>query len=431
MTRGGPAGPAGRAASFAWCLFDWANSAFPTVITTFVFATYFVKGIAPDETEGTVLWGRAMAIAGLAVAVLAPILGSVADRTGRVKPWLGGFTILCVVATAGLWWATPDPDAIPLSLVLVVLAVFGFECGMVFYNALLPGIAAEGRLGRLSGWGWGLGYMGGLGALVLALIGFVQTETPWFGVGEFPAGGVRATAPMVALWFALFALPLFLLVPEPPQAREPLGQAVSNGLARLWQTLKALPRTPILLRFLIARMLYTDGLTTLFAFGGIYAAGTFGFSLAEVIQFGIALNVTAGLGAAVFGVLDDRIGSRATILLALAGLVIAGIAVLLVTDVTLFWVFGMALGIFVGPAQAASRSFMARLAPPDERAELFGLYQLSGKATAFLGPLFLSIVTDATGSQRWGMATIILFFVVGGALLLTVREPRTQAAANG
>lgn len=414
--------PAPARALVAWAFYDWANSAVATVITSFVFATYFTRAVAPSPEEGTVLWSHAQSAAAFVVAVLAPILGAVADRGGRRKPWLLAFTLVSIVATALMWFVRPSPDYALLALVLVAIGTVGFEFGTVFYNAMLPDLAPRERLGRWSGWGWGLGYLGGLGALVLCLVGFVQTDQPWFGVGKDEQANIRATTVVVAAWFALFALPLFLMTPDRPSRGVPIARAVREGLTVLGLTLRRLRHRPTIALFLLAQMLYADGLATLFAFGGIYAAGTFGMSFAEVIQFGIVLNVTAGLGAAAFAPLDDRIGARRTILLSLGGLILCGALVLLVESKTMFWVWGSALGLFVGPAQAASRSMMARLAPPDERAEMFGLLALSGKATAFLGPAVLGWATWAFASQRAGMATILVFWLAGLAVLLRVRE---------
>lgn len=412
-----------RAAVAGWCLYDWANSAFPTVISTFVFAAYFTKGVAASETEGTYLWGNAVAAAAVGIALLSPALGAIADRTGRRRPWLAAFTLACVLATSGLWFVRPDPADVPVALVLVVVATMAFEFAGVFYNAMLPSVAPPGAMGRVSGVGWGAGYAGGLACLVVALFALVQADPPPFGLDPATAEPVRATVLLVALWYAAFALPTFVLVPEGGRGGEPLRQAVGDGLKRLWATLRGLdPRSPTA-RFLVAHMLYADGLTTLFTFGGIYAAGTFGMDFSEIIVFGIALNLTAGAGAAGFGWIDDRIGPKLAILAALVGLMLFGGLALAAPDKTWFWIAGMAMGTFMGPAQAASRTLMARLAPADQRAEMFGLYALSGKATNFAGPLALGWATLAFDSQRAGMATILVFLTAGFLLLLTVKLP--------
>jgi MFS transporter, UMF1 family len=419
--------PASKPAIIGWCLFDWANSAYFTVIVTFVFATYFTEAVARDPILGTAQWGHASSIAGLLIALLAPVLGAIADQGGGRKRWVILFSLLSIVATFALWGVHPRvgiaaPD-VTMALSLVVVATIGAEFALVFYNALLPALATPERMGRLSGLGWGIGYVGGLCCLALALVGFVQTDTPLFGIGKEDAANIRAVAPMTALWYLVFLLPFWFLTPDAPgRGLRPLA-AIRAGLADLISTLRAARAQPDLWRFLLANMLYTDGLTTLFAFGGIYAAGTFGFSFAEVIQFGIALNVTAALGAVAFGFADDRLGPKTVIACGLLGLLLSGAAVLISTSKLVFWISALFIGLFLGPVQAASRTWMAHRAPEHQRAELFGLMALSGKATAFLGPALLAQVTLATGSQRWGMATVLAFFAAGLALLLTVRSP--------
>jgi len=408
----------------AWCLYDWANSAFPTVITTFVFAAYFTKAVAADEISGTSAWGWAMSLSALAVALLGPVLGAVADHAGRRKPWLFVFTFFCAIASTLLWTIEADTEFIIQALILVALANFAFETGMIFYNAMLADLAPESRTGRWSGWGWGLGYFGGLSCLAITLVGFVQTDQPWFGLDKETSEHLRVTGPLVGLWVLVFALPLFLWTPDKPSGVK-IGDAVGRGLGTLAQTFKNAREHSIAIRFLIARMIYTDGLNTLFAFGGIYAAGTFGFGFEDLILFGIAINVSAGLGAATFAWVDDWIGPKRTILISLGALTVLSTALLVIESVQMFWIIGTALGIFVGPAQSASRSMMAHIAPAELRTEMFGLYALSGKATAFLGPALLALMTQTFESQRVGMASILIFFVVGWALLIRVPESKT------
>ena len=418
-----PAG-ADRLGVFSWCLYDWANSAFSSVVTTFIFATYFTEAVAGSSTSGTAQWGRTLGVCGLLIAILSPIFGAVGDRGGRRKPWLAVFTLLCVIGTSLLWFIGPSPGHALWALILFAAATLGFEFATVFYNAMLPDIASENYLGRVSGWGWGLGYLGGLLCLVIALLVFVQAEQPPFGLDRPSSEHIRATNLLVAAWYALFSLPLFLWTADRPSQGRTLRAAVQEGLRTLAGTLRNVRRYRGVVRFLVAHMVYADGLVTLFAFGGIYAAGTFGMDFSEVIRFGIALNVTAGIGAALFAWVDDRAGSKPTILIALACLVGLGAGGVLAESKQTFWLFGVAMGVFVGPAQAASRSLMARLAPRDLQAEMFGLFALSGKATTFLGPLLLGTVTETFQSQRAGMATVLCFFLAGLLLLLPVQEPR-------
>lgn len=408
--------PLDKRAVAAWCLYDWANSAFPAVITTFVFATYFTQAVAPDPVTGTAMWGHATAIAGLCIAVLAPLVGSIADQGGRQKPFLAAFSGIAIAACAVLWFVEPETDSIVLALVAFATATIAFELAIVFYNALLPKVAPHPMLGRVSGWGWGLGYIGGIVCLAVLLVGFVQNQTPWFGLARDAAEHVRVVGPFTALWWALFAIPVFLFVRE-SGAGIAARDAVRRGLADLTATFAFLKTRKDIAWFLLANMIYTDGLTTLFAFGAIYAAGTFGMELAEVIVFGIALNLSAGLGAFAFAWLDDRIGSKRTIAIGLVCLTAIGLALLLIESKTWFWILGVAIGPFFGPVQAASRSLAARLAPAEHRAQVFGLFALSGRITAFLGPAILGTVTLAFESQRAGMATILPFFLIGLVVL--------------
>ena len=413
----------------AWAAFDWANSAFPTLITTFVFATYFSQGIIGDPVEGQSIWGVAAGVAGLLIAVLSPIFGAISDAGGPRKPWILVFTAACVAATALLWFAKPDPSYALLALVLYVVANIGFEFGVVFNNAMLGDLARPDRIGRWSGWAWGFGYFGGLLALAAMLVGFVTPETPWFGVGKEDAENIRVVGPLAAVWFAVFSAPFFLLTPDRPTSEKPAGLAVKEGIRALGKTFRELRRHANAFRFLVARMIYNDGVIALFAFGGIYAAGRHGMSTDELILFGIGINVTAGLGAIGFAWLDDRFGSRRVISWSLIGLSVVGAAAIAAPNLVAFLIATAVLGIFVGPVQAASRSLMTRLAPPELRAEFFGLYALSGKATTFLASFSVAGVTAATGSQTLGVTTLLAFWLIGLLLLRTVQEPEQSAGA--
>ncbi|WP_431282934.1 MFS transporter [Humitalea sp. 24SJ18S-53] len=409
--------------AWAWALYDWANSAFPTVVSTFVIAAYFSQGIAADPAAGQAQWGAMQTIAGLALALTCPLLGAIADAGGRRRLMLFWCTIVTSVATGLIWFGTPDPGSAIWVLVCVGVATVAFELGTVFYNAMLPQVATPDRLGRVSGIAWGLGYAGGLACLAITLVIFVQPNPSWFGLDRGQAEHVRAAAILVAVWMLAFGWPVLIALPDPPGERPGWRLAATRGLAEIIDVVKRLPSNPPLLRFLVARLFYTDGLNTLFAFGAIYAAGVFGMSMEQILLFGIALNVTAGLGAAGFGLVEDRIGSRVTILIALVALIICGTGLLIATTQAAFWVLALCLGVFIGPAQAASRALMAHMAPPGEAAVHFGLFALSGRVTGFLGPAALAAVTAATGSQRAGMATVVVFLAVGAAILWTVAQP--------
>jgi len=411
-----------RSAIVAWCVFDWANSAFPTIIMTFVFGTYFTKSVAINPILGTAQWGDAIAIAGFFIALCSPIFGAIADHEGRRKPWIAFFSILCIIASALLWYTLPTHSDVMWALSWSVLAIIGFEVGMVFYNSMLSDLAPKNYLGRISGWSWGLGYIGGLCSLLIALYFFVDAHGLFLHLNPKTAEQIRINGPFVALWFLLFGWPLFVWTPDRLSTGIGYRKAITQGLKSLYQTLKAVKQHKEVMKFLLARIFYIDGLNTIFAFGGIYAAGTFGMSFSEVIQFGIAMNVAAGLGAATFAWLDDYKGAKLTILISLIIMIFCSTAMLIVHTKLLFWIFGMGLSLCVGPVQAASRSLMIRLSPKKLITEMFGLYAFSGKATAFLGPWALASITLAFNSQRLGMSIVVVFLIAGTLILIRVKE---------
>lgn len=369
--------------------------------------------------------------AGIVTALGGPIVGAVADHGGRSKPWIATFTVLCVSATALLWFIEPTPTFVWPALFLVGLGTIGAEFATIFYNALLPRLAPPERIGRWSGWAWSLGYVGGLGCLIIALLAFMREDNSWMALDHHSAQPVRAAFLLAAGWYLLFAVPLFLFTPEPRRAGKSFAHAVRAGLQQLWASLCDLRQYGHLVRFLIAHMLYIDGLATIFAFGGIYAASAFAMNAQEVLLFGIALNATSGLGAAGFAWIDDWLGAKRTILIALGGLMVGTTLILVVESRQWFWVWGLLLGVFVGPVQAASRSYLARLAPASQQNQLFGLFALSGKATAFLGPLCVGWALVSTGSQRLGLSPILVFLLVGFVLMLRVPADSNSPTASG
>ena len=496
-----------KLAIFSWSMYDFANSAFTTLVVTFIYATYFTKAIAPNEIIGTTLWSRAVSITAISVAILSPIMGAIADRGGYRKLFLFLFTALSVIGSTALYWA--HPGQMTKALIWFTIGNIAFEVGGVFYNAFLPDIAPNKKIGRISGYGWSLGYIGGLGAMFLAMILFVNPAKPAFNQvqtspmpkeGEVPVwanmtkgeievetgyqifeykgvwyeirgvaldehgetngirvlsetgepttfslgmvenmngevekdlltqanavgNNIRATNLLVAVWFALFSIPIFLFVREDKSAMSPKGSLiVHQSFTQLYKTFQDMKHYRQILRFLIARLMYNDGLVTIFAFGGIYAAGTFDFSFQEIMMFGIVLNITAGLGAFVMGFMDDKFGGKQTIRISIWALSLATIIAVFAPSKALFWVAGILIGIFSGPNQAASRSLLGRFVPPDKENEFYGFYAFSGKATAFLGPLFLGILTSLFNSQRVGVSIVLLFFIAGGLILRSVDE---------
>jgi len=457
------AAPAGTgrvsaAGRFGWAMFDWANQPYFTLVTTFIFAPYFATQVIGDATEGQAAWGYVQAAAGLVIALLSPVLGAIADAHGPKKPWILAFQALAVLSCAALWYAVPDGRLWPVLLALALASVAA-EFSIVFNNAMLPSLVPDSHLGRLSGRAWGLGYAGGLVALFLVLFGFSLPETPLFGLDKALYEHDRIVGPLSGLWMAVFVLPLFLYTPDSARRGPSLAHAVGAGLARIAQSLREARRLANVGRFLLARMFYQDGLTALFVFGGIYAAGSFGWKSETLGIFGIVISLFAALGAFVGGWLDDRLGSKRAIAIALVGVLLASLGVVSIAVVPIgngvarhtvafvysydwrpepgagifsspaertFLGLAVAIGIFGGPLQAASRTMLSRLAPPGMVGELYGLYALSGKATAFLAPLAVALATEGFASQRLGVAAILLFLLLGLVLLAGVREERAS-----
>lgn len=406
---------------WAWSLYDFANSAFTTLIVTFVYATFFAKGIASDENVGTNLWSIGITISALVVAFLSPFLGAVADKGGYRKRFLGIATLICIGASAALFF--PQQGQVYFALTIFVIANVSFEMANVFYNAFLPDIAPLEKIGRISGYGWALGYAGGLLCMVVGLVFLVQPDPPLFGLDADSSQQIRATNLLVAAWFALFSIPMFLVVKdrkvENPQSASLVLKGAWQDLVRVFNDIK---RFRQVFRLLLARLIYNDGLITIFGFGGLYAAVVFDFTVSEIIIFGIGLNVAAGLGAWIFGFMDDKLGGKPTIIFSLVGLTASALLAVLTTSVLWFWVAGLGVGLLAGPNQSASRSLLGRFTPPKHENEFYGFFAFSGKFTAFLGPFLLGKLTLLFDNMRAGIAVVIALFIIGGILLFRVDE---------
>jgi UMF1 family MFS transporter len=358
--------------------------------------------------------------------VLSPILGALADQGGYRKRFLVIATLIAAAATAALYGALPG--AVTWALVCFVIANIAFELAGVFYNAYLPALTTAVNVGRVSGFGWGLGYFGGLLALGVALLTLVLPEAPWFGFTTENDENIRATNLLVAIWFVVFSLPALFCLHDPRPTATPRGRIIRQSFAQILGTFREIRQHRETIKFLIARLFYNEGLVTIFAFGGIYAAGTFNFTVTDVLIFGIVINLAAGVGAMAMGYVDDWLGAKRTIVLSLLGLCVAAIIGVTAENPVWIWVVGIIVGIFAGPNQAASRSLMARYIPKGMENEFFGFFAFSGKLTAFIGPFMLALVTEQTQSQRAGMSVVIVMFVLGLMLLLFVREPDARSS---
>jgi UMF1 family MFS transporter len=427
----------------AWAAWDWGSAAFNAVMTTFVFTVYLTSRAFGGEDQASAVLGAALAIAGAAIALLAPVTGQRSDAGGRRKLWLGVNSAAVVLLTGLCFFVLPRPEFLLLGVTLIALGNVFFEFAGVNYNAMLAQVSTRKNIGKVSGFGWGMGYLGGIVALLIVLQLFVQPGFEWFGASTENGLNIRLVALFSALWFMVFALPVLFAVPEVPRSRQGtnLGFLASYGL--LVRRIRAIYKTsPHTIYFLLASAIFRDGLAAVFTFGGIIAAGTFGFELKEVIVFAIFGNVVAAVGAVIGGFLDDRVGPKAVIIGALTGLLIAGTTILVLGNgnyvffgmdwagTTTFWIFGLFLCLFVGPAQSSSRAYLARLAPHGESGELFGLYATTGRAVSFLAPaLFTLCITIAAPlvapgeAQRWGILGIMVVLLAGLLVLLPVKAP--------
>ena len=441
--------PAARRGILAWMLFDWANQPFQTLVLTFVFGPWFVAQAIGDPVAGQALWGWTSAIAGAIAAVLAPVLGAVADRTGARKAWVLAASVPYVVGCFGLWLAAPamaDPTVV---LVAFCLGFIGSELGVVFTNAMLPDLAPRERIGRISGSGWALGYLGGLVSLVFVLLFLAPApgrEVTLLGIppilGLDPASGEpeRAVGPLSAIWYVVFALPLFLYTRDAPRSGAP--GALRHGLADLGRTIRVAGRHRSLFAFLIASMVYRDALAALYAFGGIYAAGVLGWGAFQLGVFGIVAATVGTIGTYLAGRADEAFGPRPVIVGSIWVLVAVGIFALLTTRTSVagfavapgsrlpdlaFLAAGGLLGAAGGAVQAASRTLLVHLAAGRVApAQAFGLFALSGRATSFIGPAAIAAVTTLSGSQRLGVSPVIVLFLLGLGLLYWVKAEDEQ-----
>ncbi len=429
----------------AWMLFDWANQPFYTLIITFIFAPYVVGQVASDPVAGQTLWASLQLVGAICIAALAPVLGAIADAAGPRKPWIGGFALLFVTGCLGLWLAIPGMDPIWPLVICFLAAFIGSEFMLIFINAMLPDLNPRSEMGRISGSGWAMGYAGGVVVLVLVLA-FVAPSgdtgktllgfAPLFGLDPALGEPQRAMGPLTALWFAVFALPMFLFTPDVPR-RLGLSKAVGQGITSLKATFRKLPAQGNLLRYFIASMVYRDALAGLFAFGGIYASGVLGWGITQLGIFGIVAALTGAVGAWAGGLADRAYGPKPVIITSILGLILVSIIALATSRTMIlglpvsadsnlpdlvFYACGAVLGAGAGSLQSASRTFLVELA--EDRlpmTEAFGIYALAGKATAFLAPLSIGLVTRWTGSQALGVSPVIVLFAIGLALLYSVK----------
>ena len=437
-------------------MFDWATQPFHTLIITFVFAPYFASQVAASPVSGQEIWGYATGLGGLAIAILAPICGAIADNMGPRKPWVAFFSVFGVFGCGMLWFATPDTGSVGLALAGVVIGLIGMEMAAVFNNSMMPHLVPRSRLGRLSGSAWALGYIGGIISLLLVL-GFMSAQpdsgktlfgfTPVFGLDPTAFEGDRASGPLTSLWYAIFVIPMFMFTPD-AQRLVSRRDAVVNGLRELGGTLRKLPAQKSYFRYLVSSMLYRDGLNALYSFGGIYAAGVLGWSIIQIGLFGIVAALTGVFGGWLGGKADDHFGPKSVVYVGIVTLTLCCLVIVSTskTDVffisigdsastsslptLVFYIAGALIGAAGAALQAASRTLLVDQVEPARVTEAFGLYALSGKATTFIGPLLIAMTTGLFDSQRIGITPIIVLFLAGFILLSGVRSAHSSAGPS-
>jgi len=436
----------------AWAFWDWGGASFNSVITTFVFTVYLTSsyfidpvlnaaadaetdplGPAHKAVEAAIAvlssgLGYGLGAAGIVVALIAPVLGQRTDASGRRKLWLAINTGVVIVSMALLFFVQGQPEYFVLGVLLVSVGTVFFEIATVNYNALLIQVSTRKTVGKVSGLGWGSGYLGGIVLLLFVLLGLVGLTADsggFFGVSHDNGLNIRIIALVCAGWMLLFSLPILIWVPEieKKNRRDNVGFLQSyvvlvRDVRELWKV----SRNTVL--FLISSAIFRDGLVGVFTFGGILAKGTFGFTTSQVIIFAIAANVVAGISTFISGLFDDKFGAKPVIVFSLIGLIIAGTGIFFAHDAGqgAFWILGLFLSLFVGPAQSASRTFLARITPAGREGEVFGLYATTGRAVSFLAPLLFAVFVSTFGAQYWGIVGIVIVLIIGLGLLVPVKS---------
>lgn len=435
--------PPTRKQIVSWGLWDWGSAAFNAVIVTFVFPVYLTQGVGGlDENDQCVAgvpcvpnagtwFAWSLGIAGLFIAIFAPATGQRADAGGHRKRSVAVWTGLVVMTMLALYFVKNETSYLWLGLTLVGIASVFASLAEVSYSAMMRQVSTPQTIGRVSAFGWSMGYFGGIVLLLICYFGFISGDGPLHGVlGVTGDGGfnVRLVAVMAAIWFALFALPLVFAVPETPGLPKEKRVRFVESYRVLFRDLRELWRIDRnAVWFLLASALFRDGLAAVFSLGAVLAVKVYDITAGDVIIFGIAANVVSAIGALTAGRFDDRLGPKQVIVTSLIGLVTTATVLLFVSGSTMFWIFGLVLTLFVGPAQSSARTYLARIAPLGREGQMFGLYTTTGRAVSFLAPLLFALFATVFGNERWGIIGIILVLGAGLVALLPVANAVDKA----
>ena len=403
---------------FNFALYDFANSAFTTIVITFIFATYFAKQIAPNPILGQSYWGWAIGATGVLVAIIGPILGSFADKKNYTEFFIKLFTIMCITLTALLWFSKPSEKYLLFTLIIVASANFFYELSLIFYNSILKRISDSNNLGKSSGFSFAFGYIGGILILIICIKIFIDNDALPFGLSKENSENIRATSIVVAIWYLIFSIPFLMSLKKKINHNI---EVPSNNIKKIKDLIwdKGLNN---LGKFLIARMLYADGLNAIIVMGGIFAVGVFKLEIKDLLVLSILMNITAFIGAIIGGYANDRFTSKSVIIFSLLGLIFSSTIILFIKTQLLFLIFAAINGFFIGPIQSASRVFITKSIDQNNQASGFGLFALSGKLTSFIGPLLVSTITYISNSQRIGFSSAIILLLIGLFILLKVKK---------
>ena len=441
---------------WGWYFFDWASQPYNTLLLTFIFGPYFAQtataalvdgGMAVEaaKAQAQAYWGYGLTVTGVCIAILAPILGAIADSSGRRMPWIWLFSVLYFIGSFALWWTAPQDFSVLWALFFFGIGLIGMEFATIFTNSYLPELDPDpGERGRISGSGWAFGYVGGVLALVVMIALFQAGEngrtmaglSPLFGLDPETKADTRIVGPLTAIWFAVFMIPFFLYIRD-DRSIPGKGYKLGQGLSDLWRTLRNLPNHPSLLAYLGSSMFYRDALNGMYTFGGIYALGVLNWSIIDIGIFGILAAISGAVFCWIGGRVDRRVGPLPVIVFCCVTLILTAILIISLTptsvmgialaegspipDIT-FYIAGALIGAAGGALQASSRNMLTRQGDPDRMTEAFGLYALSGKATSFLAPALIAITSDITGSQRLGITPVVGLFILGLILLAWVKR---------
>ena len=403
---------------FYYSLYDFANSAFSTIIITFIFATYFAKEIAPNPILGQSYWGWTIGFTGVLIAIIGPIIGLYSDKRNLSFLFLKIFSILCIVFTCLLWFSKPSESYLIYTLTIVAIANLFYELSLIFYNSLLKSITNNQNIGKSSGYSFGLGYVGGIIILILCIKLFIDTENPLFEISKKNFENIRVSALVVGLWYLVFALPfLFFSKDLNKQKFENLNLKFKNIKELVWDN-----GLNNLGKFLLARMLYVDGLNAIIVMGGIFAVGVFKLEISDLLILSVLMNITAFIGAIIGGYLNDKYSSKKIIIFSLLGLIFSSTLILISETKHFFFIFASINGFFIGPIQSASRVFVIKNVDLIKQSSGFGLFAFSGKITSFIGPLLVSSITYIFNSQKIGFSSALILLTMGLLIILKVKE---------